>query len=148
MRKIVSVLVAIAAAASTALAAAPASAVIPPTVVFYVDGYRVVGSATHLPAGKKSCGFERSQTNPGMIIGSFGNDMISVGNRRTAGDSVTIRSRHLPAGKYLLRMSCFIKNRKPKRNQLVHEIVAVNEQWIHVTTKPQTPRIPKPQPDA
>ncbi|MFT4201844.1 hypothetical protein [Gordonia sp. (in: high G+C Gram-positive bacteria)] len=130
MRKIVSAIAAVAAVSATALTLTPAAADTPPaTVTFKADGYRLVGEATHLPPGRKACGFDRSQPNPALLIGSFGNDMITVGNRVTSGDAVTIKSRYLPRGRYLVRMSCFVWNRRTQ----MHTIVAVDEQWISIT---------------
>ncbi|HNP57586.1 MAG TPA: hypothetical protein PK331_01480 [Gordonia sp. (in: high G+C Gram-positive bacteria)] len=131
MRKTVSAIAAAAAVAGTALTAAPALAVTPPTVKFGVYQYRLIGAATHLPPGTKSCGFDRSQGNPGPIIGSMGNDMVTVGKRKTTGDSVSITTKPLPAGRYLVRMSCFVPN--PKTGE--PEIVAVNEKWLRITSK-------------
>ncbi|GED96492.1 hypothetical protein nbrc107697_05310 [Gordonia crocea] len=129
MRKFLSAIVATTALSGVLLVAEPASAYTPPTVTFSVNhNHRIVGKATTLPAGVKTCGFERSNPNPGPIIGSFGNDMVTVGNKVTAGDKVTLYSRRLPPGRYLARMSCFIKNRKSG----MYEIVAVNEEWITV----------------
>ncbi|QKT05983.1 hypothetical protein HUN08_01335 [Gordonia sp. X0973] len=132
LRKAISAGVAAAAAATgIALATAPATADTPPppTVTFSVSGYRIVGSATYLPEGRKSCDFERSAPDPGPIIGSFGNDMVPVGSRLTSKDHVTFKTRPVPRGRYLLRLSCFIKNRKSG----MYTIVATNEQWISVT---------------
>ncbi|GAB08304.1 hypothetical protein GOARA_008_00040 [Gordonia araii NBRC 100433] len=139
MRKIVSAIAAVAAVTGMAFIATPAEAAPRPTVQFAVDGHRLVGTATGLPEGRKSCGFNRSNPDPGPIIGSFGNDMIVVGNRLTRRDKVTITSRPVPPGRYLLRMSCFIKNRKSG----MYDIVAVNEEWIRVTRAPQHHR-PRP----
>ncbi len=131
MRKIVSAFITAAAVTGTALIAASAGAVTPPTVTFAVAGDRVVGSATHLPQGMKSCTFTRSNPDPGPIFGSFGNDMVPVGGRRTSGDAVTITSHRVPAGRYYLRMSCFIKNDKTG----MYDIVALNEQWVRVAAR-------------
>lgn len=139
MRKTVSAIIVAAAASGWALGTPPATADTPPTVTFSVDGHQLVGTATHLPAGTKSCGFDRSNPDPGPIIGSFGNDMETVGQRSTPADTVTITSRPLPPGRYLVRMSCFIKN--PKTG--MSSIVAVDQEWIRVTTTPQH-RAPRP----
>ncbi|MFT3898821.1 MAG: hypothetical protein QM728_01050 [Gordonia sp. (in: high G+C Gram-positive bacteria)] len=127
MRRTIAALLA-AAAATLTFNAAPAHAD-PAIVKLYADGYRLVTSVTNLPEGRKTCDFDRSQPNPFVIIGSFGNDMIRVRNRKTSGDAVTIKSRYLPRGKYLTRMACFIKNRRTG----VYTIVAVDEQWVHIT---------------
>lgn len=131
MRTFVSAIVAAATIAGSALIATPALAVTPPTVKFGVYQYRLIGAATHLPPGKKSCEFNRSETNPGSIIGSMGNHMITVGKRKSTGDSVTIMTGRLPQGRYLVQMSCFVPN--PKTGD--PEIVAVNDQWLRVTAR-------------
>lgn len=127
---------AVAAATGIALLATPAANADPQPVArvtFSVSGHSLVGTASGLRSGSKTCTFQRSVRDRQMPTGSIGGDSaVPIAERRSTSSVVTLKSSPLSAGTYRVRFFCLADSQGGTR-----AIIADDEGTLRVTAQPQ-----------